>query len=84
MSNQWNKLGKVQLIVKKKIVKEKAKFKGKTITREKVELEWNIPKIINTDIGYQLMFGNLPAVAKSKQESGIEEVYLKQSEQWIE
>tara|TARA_R100001530_G_scaffold9582_2_gene9665 strand:- start:296 stop:523 length:228 start_codon:yes stop_codon:yes gene_type:complete len=67
---------KVQTIVTKKIVKEKIKFRGKTIIREKLELEWDIPKIINSDIGYQLMFGNKPAVAKLKQDSGIEEIIL--------
>jgi hypothetical protein len=67
---------KVQTIVTRKIVKEKIKFQGNTIIREKVELEWNIPKIINSDISYQLMFGNKPAIAKLKQESGIEEVVI--------
>tara|TARA_R110002020_G_scaffold61402_1_gene165253 strand:- start:411 stop:638 length:228 start_codon:yes stop_codon:yes gene_type:complete len=67
---------KVQTIVTRKIVKEKIKFQGNTIIREKVELEWNMPKIINSDISYQLMFGNKPAIAKLKQESGIEEVVI--------
>ena len=65
---------KVQTIVTRKMVKEKIKFQGNTIIREKVELEWNMPKIINSDISYQLMFGNKPAIAKLKQDSGIDTI----------
>ena len=54
-----NKLnGKTTAIVKDRIVKEKIQFQGKTIIRERIEKEWNIPKIITDDISYQLMFGN--------------------------
>ena len=74
---------KVQTIVRKKIVKEKIKFRGKIINREKVELEWDIPKIITSDIGYQLMFGNKPSMAKNKQDSGVEEVFIKESQNYI-
>ena len=48
---------KVQTIVKNKIKLEQIKFRGKTITREIIVKEWNIPKIIKTDISFQLMFG---------------------------
>ena len=39
--------------------------------REKVVKEWNIPKIITDDIGYQLMFGNQTSPAKTPSSSGI-------------
>tara|TARA_R110000824_G_scaffold20142_5_gene76457 strand:+ start:566 stop:823 length:258 start_codon:yes stop_codon:yes gene_type:complete len=52
-----NNISKVQNIVKSKVKLKKIKFKGKTIISEKTMKEWNIPKIINTDIGFQLMFG---------------------------
>ena len=58
MENDYNKYGnKVQRIVKNKIKLERVKFRGKKITREIVEKEWKLPKIITTDIGFQLMFG---------------------------
>ena len=69
-----NKLnGKTTAIVKDRIVKEKIQFQGKTIIRERIEKEWNIPKIITDDISYQLMFGNKPSINRTKPESGIEE-----------
>ena len=49
---------KSPLVVKNKIVLEEITFKGKKIIREKIVKEWNIPKIITSDIGYQMMFGN--------------------------
>ena len=52
-----NYVSKVQNIVKNKVKLETIKFKGKTIVSEKIVKEWNIPKIITTDIGFQLMFG---------------------------
>tara|TARA_Y100000356_G_C11047464_1_gene176879 strand:+ start:130 stop:393 length:264 start_codon:yes stop_codon:yes gene_type:complete len=73
-------LDKVQLVVKRRMVKERVKFQGKMITREKVEIEFNLPKIINTDISYQLMFGNKPSIGKYKQDSGIEQVFIKESQ----
>ena len=69
---------KVPSIVKDKIIMEKIQFQGKTITRERVEKEWNIPKIITEDIGYQLMFRNKPSINKTKPESGIEERIFEQ------
>ena len=44
-------------IVKSKVVLEEITFKGKKITRDRVVKEWNIPKVINSDIGFQMMFG---------------------------
>ena len=74
-----NKLnGKTTAIVKDRIVKEKIQFQGKTIIRERIEKEWNIPKIITDDISYQLMFGNKPSINKSRPESGIEERIFEQ------
>ena len=41
---------KTPIIVKNKMVKEEIIFKGKEIIREKIEKEWNIPKIITSKI----------------------------------
>ena len=51
MKNDYKKYGnKTQKIVQNKIKLEKIKFKGKTITREVVVKDWDIPDIITTDI----------------------------------
>ena len=77
MDNDYNKYGeKVQRIVKNKIKLERVKFRGQEITREVVEKEWNIPKIINTDIGFQLMFGFKTPVIPKKSQNHIQEVHL--------
>ena len=59
-------------IVENITVKEKITFRGKKITRERIEKKWNIPKIIKNDIGFQMMFGfdppNNPKPAKSNLE----------------
>ena len=52
-----SKTRKNDKIVRNIIVKEKIKFQGKTIIREKMKKQWEIPKIITNDIGFQLMFG---------------------------
>lgn len=69
-------IDKVQQIVKNKVKVEQIKFRGKTITREVIEKQWNIPKIITTDIGFQLMFGfKSPSIVK-KSQSNLTEIYL--------
>ena len=68
---------KTQTIVQNKIKLEKIKFKGKIITREVLVKEWDIPDVITTDIGYQLMFGNSPTVNRKAPESKLTEVQLK-------
>ena len=68
-----NYVSKVQNIVKNKVKLETIKFKGKTIVSEKIVKEWNIPKIITTDIGFQLMFGfHSPNSPKKSQSNLIE------------
>ena len=67
---------KVQQIVKNKIKTERVKFKGKMITREVIEKEWNIPKTITTDIGFQLMFGFKSPSVINKSQSSLKEIYL--------
>ena len=52
-----SKTRKNDKIVRNIIVKEKIKFQGKTIIREKMKKQWEIPKIITNDIGFQMMFG---------------------------
>ena len=54
------------LIVKNKIVIEEITFKNKKIKREKIVKEWDIPKIITDDIGFQLMFGFQPPFKPKK------------------
>lgn len=61
-------------IVKNKTVLEEITFRGKKIKREKIVKEWNIPKIITSDIGYQLMFGHRSSTLYTKKTvSGIKE-----------
>jgi len=48
---------KVQRVVRSIISEEEIEFRGKKITRERTDVVYNIPKVINTDIAYQLMFG---------------------------
>ena len=67
---------KVPTIVTDKIIKEKVKFQGKTIIRERVIKEWNIPKIITSDIGFQLMFGMSSPPVKNSQNCGINTVTI--------
>ena len=59
-----------------KIKLEKFKFQGKIITREVVVKEWDIPDIITTDIGYQLMFGNRPTINRKASLSDVEELQI--------
>ena len=70
---------KTPTIVKNRMVKEEIIFRGEKIIRERIEKEWNIPKIINSDIGFQLMFGFKPGFKPSKTDSHIEEVQLNPS-----
>ena len=65
---------KVPSIIKRTIIKEEVVFRGKKIIRERVVKEFKIPKIINHDIGFQLMFGmtSSPIINMSKK-GGIEE-----------
>ena len=61
-------------IVKDKVILEEITFQGEKIIREKVVKEWNIPKIITSDIGYQLMFGHRSSTLYTKKTiSGIKE-----------
>ena len=67
---------KIPRIVKDKIVLEEIIFQGKKIMRETVVKEWNIPKIITEDIGYQLMFGNRPTINRKAPLSDVEELQI--------
>ena len=67
---------KIQQIVKNKIKTERVKFKGKIITREVIEKEWNIPKVITTDIGFQLMFGFKSPSVINKSQSSLKEINI--------
>ena len=67
---------KINKIVKDITVLEEITFQGETIIRENIVKEWNIPNIITEDIGYQLMFGNSPSIARHHLNCGVEEVHL--------
>lgn len=54
---EHDKNSKHQTIVKSKTIVEEVMFRGKKITRERVIKEFKIPKIITSDIGFQLQFG---------------------------
>tara|TARA_R100000789_G_C2879431_1_gene113994 strand:- start:154 stop:408 length:255 start_codon:yes stop_codon:yes gene_type:complete len=63
-------------IVKNKSILEKVKFKGKVITRERLEKVWSIPEIITNDIGFQLMFGfDAPKSIPRKEVNGFKEYF---------
>ena len=67
---------KTPRIVKDKVVLEEITFQGKKIMRETIVKEWNIPKIITEDIGYQLMFGNRPTINRKAPLSDVEELQI--------
>ena len=67
---------KTPRIVKDKVILEEITFQGKKIMRETVVKEWNIPKIITEDIGYQLMFGNRPTINRKAPLSDVEELQI--------
>ena len=71
-----NYVSKVQNIVKNKVKLETIKFKGKTIVSEKIVKEWNIPKIITSDVGFQLMFGFSAPLKPAKSKINVDEVEL--------
>ena len=55
---EYDTSSKHQNVIKIKTVTEKIKFRGQKMTRERVVKVFNIPKIISSDIGYQLQFGS--------------------------
>ena len=54
---EYDTSSKHQIVVKSKTIKEKITFRGVKITRERVIKEFKIPKLIVSDIGFQLQFG---------------------------
>ena len=60
-------------VVSNIIVKEKIKFQGEKITRERIEKKWEIPEIITNDIGFQMMFGFDPPARGLPTKSNLEE-----------
>ena len=63
---------KVPSIIHRKVVKEEIIFRGEKIIRERIVKEFKIPKIINHDIGFQLMFGMDPSPKTNRNKGGIE------------
>ena len=67
---------KTDRIVKNRIILEKVKFRGQTITIERVEKVWDIPTTITNDIGFQLMFGFDPPRSPQNTSEGLKEYTL--------
>ena len=61
---------KIPSIISRKVVNEEIIFKGKKIIRERIIKEFNIPKIIKHDIGFQLMFGMTASQIKPASKNG--------------
>ena len=81
MSKKKNKTSgrtgqKSPVIVKNKVILEKITFRGEKITRENLVKEWNIPKIITSDVGFQLMFGFSAPLKPAKSKINVDEVEL--------
>lgn len=69
---------KTSKIVENIEIEEEIMLKGKKIKRERVVKKWNIPKVINSDIGFQLMFGFDPPMSPSKSEAALTEMSINQ------
>ena len=68
---------KIPVVIKRTAVNEEIIFKGKKIIREKIVKTFEIPKIINDDIGFQMQFGFNPGIAtRNTKSSGIEQRFL--------
>lgn len=64
-------------IVRRTAVNEEIIFQGKKIIREKIIKTFDIPKIINEDLTFQLQFGFHPGIpSRNLQSSGIEEHFI--------
>ncbi len=68
---------KIPVVVKRTAVNEEIIFQGKKIIREKIVKTFEIPKIINDDIGFQMQFGFNPGIAtRNTASSGIEQRFI--------
>ena len=68
---------KIPVVIKRTAVNEEIIFKGKRIIREKIVKTFEMPKIINDDIGFQMQFGFNPGIAtRNTKSSGIEQRFL--------
>jgi len=68
---------KIPVVIKRTAVNEEIIFKGKRIIREKIVKTFEMPKIINDDIGFQMQFGFNPGHAsRNTKSSGIEQRFL--------
>jgi len=68
---------KIPVVIKRTAVNEEIIFKGKKIIREKIVKTFEMPKIINDDIGFQMQFGFNPGIAtRNTKSSGIEQRFL--------
>lgn len=67
---------KSPVIVRNKVILEKITFRGEKVVRERIVKKWEIPKIITSDIGFQLMFGFGAPLKPSKTKIYTDEVEL--------
>ena len=68
---------KIPVVIKRTAVNEEIIFKGKRIIREKIVKTFEMPKIINDDLGFQMQFGFNPGIAtRNTKSSGIEQRFL--------
>ena len=68
---------KIPVVIKRTAVNEEIIFKGKKIIREKIVKTFEMPKIINDDLGFQMQFGFNPGIAtRNTKSSGIEQRFL--------
>lgn len=68
---------KIPVVIKRTAVNEEIIFQGKKIVREKIVKTFEIPKIINDDIGFQMQFGFNPGIAtRNTKSSGIEQRFI--------
>lgn len=68
---------KIPIVIKRTAVNEEIIFKGKKIVREKIVKTFEIPKIINDDLGFQMQFGWQPGnPTRNTKSSGIEQRFI--------
>ena len=68
---------KIPVVVERTTVEEEIIFQGKKIIREKIVKTFEMPKIINDDIGFQMQFGFTGVVhTNRKSSSGIEQRFI--------
>ena len=63
-------------VVFDEIIEEEIEFRGEKILRERIKKVWKIPKMINDDISFQLIFGADPPTPYNNFKMKINEVSI--------